>query len=146
MFENQVQNERAFPMQQLPAGMYLLKRASSYPLIEHYGVLVTGSFVRELGINSFEPVVIHQTYPSPRIDWAVATGNWQMVGQVLPPLVPFAMERVSIALEDPTYDLFANNCEQFARFISTGQKTSTQLWAFGLGGAFALTLLYLSRN
>jgi hypothetical protein len=69
-----------------------------------------------------------------------------MVGQVHHQTIPSAIERVSIAFSDPNYDLFANNCEQFARFISVGQKTSTQLWAVGLGSAFVLALLLLSRD
>jgi hypothetical protein len=146
MFDTQPQKQTAVPMRQLPAGMYLVKRPSTYPFIEHYGVLVTGDLVRKLGINSLEPIVIHQTYPRARVDWATATGNWNMIGQVLPPLVPFAMQRISVAFGDPNYDLFANNCEQFARFISVGQKTSTQLWAIGLGGVFALAVWVLSQN
>jgi len=135
------------PMRNLPAGMYLLKRSSGkYPLIDHYGVLVTGNLVRDFGINSLSPIIIHQTYPTVRVDWAESTGKWDMMGQVLPPLVPFAMERISVALGDPNYDLFANNCEQFARFITTGQKTSTQLWAWGFGGALALALWYFTNN
>src|SRR5438445_9059459 len=112
--------------------MFLLKRPSTYPLIDHYGVLVTGHLVRQFGINSSSPIVIHQTYPIPRVDWAESTGTWDILGQVLPSLVPSAMERVSLAFNDPNYDLFANNCEHFARFIASGQKTSTQLWAWGL--------------
>jgi hypothetical protein len=134
------------PFSQFPEGMYLLKRPSTYPLIEHYGVLVTGNLVRELGINSVAPVVIQQTLPRARVDWAEATGNWNMVGQVLPPLVPFAMERVSIAFTNPNYDLFENNCEQFARFIAAGEKTSTQLWAVGLGATFVLLISLLSGD
>src|SRR6266513_2112052 len=98
MLGTQTIQQRALPMRDLPAGMFLLKRPSTYPLIDHYGVLVTGELVRDLGINSSSPVVIHQTLPSARVDWAESTGNWDMVGQVLPPLVLFAMERVSIAL------------------------------------------------
>jgi hypothetical protein len=138
---------RVTPFSQFPEGMYLLKRPSTYPLIEHYGVLITGDLVRELGINSIAPVVIQQTLPRARVDLAEATGNWNMVGQVLPPLVPFAMERVSVAFRDPNYDLFANNCEQFARFITVGQKTSTQLWSFAFGGTLAaVAIIFLSRN
>jgi|ERR1700686_725399 len=134
------------PFWQFPEGMYLLKRPSSYALIEHYGVLVTGNLVRELGINRVAPVVIQQTLPRARVDWAEETGKWNMVGQVDPQMVRSALERVSVAFSDPDYDLFANNCEQFARFISVGQKTSTQLWAIGLGGAFVFALWLLSRD
>jgi hypothetical protein len=127
--------------------MFLLKRSSGkYPLIDHYGVLVTGDFVRDLGINTSAPVIIHQTYPTVRVDWADSSGNWDMMGEVLPPHVPFAIERVSMALSNPNYDLFANNCEQFARFVTTGQKTSTQLWAWGFGTALALFLVYASQK
>jgi hypothetical protein len=61
-------------------------------------------------------------------------------------MLPSAIERVSVAFGDPNYNLFANNCEQFARFISVGEKTSTQLWAVGLGGAFVFALWLLSRD
>jgi hypothetical protein len=134
------------PFWQFPEGMYLIKKPSSYPLIEHYGVLVTGNLVRQLGINSAVPIVIQQTYPRARVDWAEATGRWNMVGQVDRPMVPSAIERVTVAFSDPNYDLFANNCEQFARFISVGQKTSTQLCAVGLGAAFVFALCLLSQD
>ena len=46
MFDAQVQRRQtAIPTRQVPAGMYPVKRPSSYPLIEYYGVLVTGNLV-----------------------------------------------------------------------------------------------------
>ena len=131
---------------QLPGGMYLVKQPSRFPLIEHYGIVVTGNLVRQFGVSNIEPIVIHQTYPNARVEWAEATGVWDFVGEVPPEMIPSAMARVSIAFSDPTYDLFANNCEQVARFVSVGEKTSTQLWAVGLGGAVAIAIWFLNRN
>ena len=73
------------PFWQLPEGMYLVKKRSTYPLLEHYGVLVTGDLVRRLGISSREPIVIHQTYPKAKVEWAEATGVWNVVGDPVPP-------------------------------------------------------------
>jgi len=134
------------PFWQIPEGMYLVKRPSSYPFVEHYGVLVTGSFVRQLGISSFKPIVIHQTYPSARVEWAEVTGVWNMVQTVPDYLVPSALERVAIAFRDPNYDLLANNCEQFARFISEGEKSSTQLRGFFLAGTLVVVGLWFFRR
>jgi len=134
------------PFSQVPEGMYLVKRLSSYPLIEHYAVLVTGNLVRQLGIPSSEPVVIHQTLPSAIVEWAVVTGTWNIVQQVPPNLVPEALERAAIAFRDPNYDLFANNCEQFARFISEGQKTSTQLRGFVVAGTIVAAIWFFGRD
>jgi hypothetical protein len=122
------------PYWRMPEGMYLLKRSSSYPFVEHYGVLITAGLAGNIGHNSYEAIVIQQTWPQARIDAAEDTGSWGVVEKVSDYEISAALERVTIAFQDPNYYLFANNCEQFARFIVSGRKTSRQLGTFALTG------------
>lgn len=45
--------------------------------------------------------------------------------------VPLA-KSVWEALRRPSYDLFGNNCENFARYVATGKRESTQVQAVGI--------------
>ncbi len=119
------------PYQNLEDGLYLLKQPSQKGGIEHYGVLDIGNVLRFPGVSTIRPIVIHQTPPQVRPDLLENTGQWQILGQVTPEHLNAAIERCYMALNDPHYDLFENNCEQFARYIIEGQKYSTQLIGFG---------------
>jgi hypothetical protein len=56
-----------------------------------------------------------------------------------------AIDRLNIALKNPTYDLFGHNCEHFARYVATGKKESTQIQAVGLITGL-VALAFLSAN
>lgn len=127
------------PFWGIAEGIYLLKRPSTYPLIEHYGVLITAGVAARLGYN--RPIVVQQTLPQARIDYAEDTGPWGIVEQVPVWEISAALDRLMIAFEDPNYYLFANNCEQFARFIVSGRKASTQLAGFAVAGLFVAAVV-----
>ena len=50
--------------------------------------------------------------------------------------------RIQKAIKNPKYNLFGNNCEQFARYVTTGIKESKQLQA-AVGIVALGALLYL---
>ena len=134
------------PFWEIPEGIYLVKRPSTYLLIEHYAVLVTGGLVTRLGIRSPNPIIIHQTYPSARVEWAEVTGVWNFLNETPREGITAALGRVAIAFGDPNYHLFANNCEQFARYIVFGEKSSTQLRGFAIVAGLVAGAWFFGRN
>lgn len=121
------------PYQNLNDGLYLIKQPSHKVGIEHYGILDVGNTIQHPQANVLHPIVIHQIPPRIRMDWLKDTGNWNIVGEVKPEFLGQAIGRIKVAFKDPNYDLFCNNCEQFARFIVQGEKYSTQLrWVGGI--------------
>ncbi len=53
-----------------------------------------------------------------------------------------AKARLKEAFKNPNYDLFGNNCEHFARFVTQNQRTSHQVFWGVTGTAVAGVLLY----
>ncbi len=121
------------PYQNFNDGLYLIKQPSNKGGIEHYGVLDVGNTIRHPQVSGLHPIVIHQIPPRARMSWFKDTGTWNVIGKVDLKFQNQAIERIKVALKTPDYDLFSNNCEQFARFITEGEKYSTQLrWAGGI--------------
>jgi hypothetical protein len=134
------------PFSNLPDGLYLVKRPSQYPLIEHYGVLIVGQPLWSFGYFGGEPVMLHRTDIGVRADWAVNMGSWNNLGQVPPHLVPSAVARFSAALQENDYNLFTNNCEHFARFVTQGKKQSTRVNAVAVLSVAGLALWAANRS
>ena len=132
------------PYQGYPDGLYLLKQPSAHKLgIDHYGIWDIGNRLRLQGTDGHHPVVIHQLPGGIQIDWFQDTGAWTVLGKVSDEMD--ALNRIKRAFADPTYRLFDNNCEHFARYIATGVKESTQIQAAGIIVGLA-TLVYLTRD
>lgn len=131
------------PYQEFQDGLYLAKQKSHIKpdLIDHYGVIDIGNILNHPQGNPDMPMVIHQALPSIRIDWLVNTGTWQIIGKVKDSELASAKMRIQKAIENPNYDLFGNNCEQFARYVTTGVKESKQLQT--AAGIMALTALVI---
>ncbi len=132
------------PYQGLPDGLYLAKQKSRIKpdLIEHYGVIDIGNLLNHPQGNKKMPIVIHQAIPFIRIDWLIYTGRWKIIGRTKDNKIVNAKKRIQKAIKNPRYNLFGNNCEQFARYVTTGIKESKQLQAaVGIGALGAL--LYL---
>ena len=128
------------PYQRLIDGLHLLKQKSQAKGADHYGILDVGNRLRQPNVNGTQPVVIHQTPPSIRLDWLQNTGQWQVLGKITDEVA--AIVRINEAAARPDYDLFANNCEHFARYVATGTKESTQLQAVVIvSGLAALTYI-----
>lgn len=131
------------PYQGLQDGLYLVKQKSQEKGVDHYGVLDVGNRIRHPHANGINPVIIHQTPPSIRIDWFESTkGDWAVLGRISDEAK--ATARLQQAFKNPLYDLFGHNCEHFARFVATGKKESSQLQAAGMMlGLAALTFVAL---
>ena len=129
------------PYQNLEDGLYLVEQASNKNGIPvtHYGVLDVGNILQHPEIDGTHPVVIHQTPPNIRADFLGNTGSWNISGKVTD--VSGAIARVKEAIKNPAYDLFGNNCEHFARFVTLGQRYSNQVF---WGGAAAVALSVLA--
>jgi hypothetical protein len=118
------------PLTNLRNGLYLVRQHTGSKGFDHYGVLDVGNRMRLRRVESWRPVVIHQTPPSIRVDLYEGTGEWEVLGSVREEAG--AIARITQALQNPAYDLFGNNCEHFARFVATARRESTQLQVVGV--------------
>jgi len=121
----------------LQDGLYLLRQPAQKAGIHHYGILDIGNRIGHPEVHGQQPVVIHQTPPRLRLDWLQDTGQWERHSRITDEKA--AIHRINQAFLNPTYDLFGNNCEHFARYVATGVHESTQLQAAGfIAGLVAL--------
>lgn len=127
------------PYQGLGDGLYLVKQKSQAKGVDHYGILDIGNRRRDPNNWSNQPSVIHQVQPSLRVDAFEGTGTWDVLGKITDE--PMAFNRMNEAAKNPNYDLFGNNCEQFARFVATGKHESTQLQKAAFVGFGALAVI-----
>ena len=127
------------PFQSYHDGLYLVKQKSQNKLgIEHYGILDIGNRLAHAMADGINPTVVHQTPPQLRIDWFGGTGMWVVLGQITDE--EMAKKRIKHAANNPQYDLFGHNCEQFARFVATGNHESTQLQSAAVISLAALAI------
>ncbi len=130
------------PYRNLSDGLYLVSQDSEKDgvAIKHYGVLDVGNVLQHAESDGTHPIVVHQTPPKIRVDWLENTGTWNVMGRVTD--VAGAMERLRAAAANPEYELFGNNCEHFARFVTEGSRRSDQIFWAGVGavavGALAI--------
>jgi hypothetical protein len=129
------------PFKDLPDGLFLVRQRSTTKLVDHYGILDVGNRTQHPQVwPGSQPTVVHQYPAGLRIDWLQHTGAWDVLGQVFDE--PYARERLRLAASNAKYDLFGNNCEHFARFVTTGKKESTQVQAgLFVAGLVALAML-----
>ena len=135
------------PYQGLNDGLYLASQPAEKNgvRIEHFGVLDVGNTLQHSQANDSHPIVIHQTPPYIRADWLANTGRWNVLGRVTD--VQGATCRLREAFDNPQYDLFGNNCEHFARFVTEGARRSDQIFWAGAGVVAIGTLaLYLFKG
>jgi len=126
------------PYQQYSDGLYLLKQKSEGKGVDHYGILDVGNRIAHPNVDGQQPVVIHQTPPTIKLDWLQNTGTWAVLGRITDE--EDAKIRMAEAFKNPRYNLFGHNCEHFARYVATGHHESTQLQAIGVvAGLVALT-------
>lgn len=131
------------PYQQYSDGLYLLKQKSEAKGVDHYGILDVGNRINHPQIDGSNPVVIHQTPPSIKLDWLQNTGAWTVLGKITNE--EDAKSRMNAAFQTPNYDLFGHNCEHFARYVATGHHESTQLQAAGIVAGLAALVFIASR-
>jgi len=88
-----------------------------------------------------QPIVIHQTPPTIKIEWLHETGKWEVLGQIADEKL--AIHRIKEAANNPTYDLFVNNCQHFATYVATGVPQSTQMQVgLAIAGSVALLVMF----
>ncbi len=131
---NQTIEPEVVPFREVSDGIFLVKRQSTkIPLADHYAVLVAGNPLSSFGLPSNAPVILHRT-PDIRAEWAEATGVWEMVEEVPYCQTQFAVARALEEFDQPNYYPLTNNCEHTARYITSGEKMSTQVnWVVGAG-------------
>ena len=133
------------PYQGYSDGLYLVAQKSEAKGVDHYGIMDIGNRIRHPGADGINPVIIHQTPPTIRIDWFQNTGVWRVLGAVADE--SFALQRLNAAFANPNYDLFGNNCEHFARFVALGTRESTQVKAaVVVAGLAALTIVVVQAQ
>ncbi len=112
------------PYQGYADGLCLLMQPGAKG-VDHYGILDIGNRIGHPQVDGRHPIVIHQTPPTIVMNWLQETGSWSVRGRITDE--PYAIGRLKAALKNPSYDVFGNNCEHFARFVATGKRESTQL-------------------
>jgi hypothetical protein len=123
------------------SGVYLLKRRAPRKCADHYGVGVDGNWVMRL--SKTYPVVVHLTPASLEIERWHET-EWVKVEVAPDPRA--ALDRLSTATQRQRWDLFTNNCEQFAREVVSGKRESRQLQGVGIGLAALAVVALGSRR
>ena len=110
---------------QFNEGIYLVKRKSVYaPLIkEHYGFVVSGRFLKFFNLSENKAKVINKNDSGVFAD-DFDPFSWQVVYKMPENEIPLAILRTKLSLKD-RYNLLFDNCEHFARFVTTGNKEST---------------------
>ncbi|MDQ2747175.1 MAG: hypothetical protein M3T96_07955 [Acidobacteriota bacterium] len=124
-------------------GIYQVKRKSTYPLIEHYGIIVVGKHLEELEFYDKRPRVIHKTDSGIHADF-FNPNEWQSLKFIPANKVNQEIVRIKMSLRSPSYYLVSGNCENFSRFVMEGISYSTQVQNGVVMGGLVLALI-LSR-
>lgn len=124
-------------------GIYLVKRKSVItPVMEHYGIAILGKYLNYFDSSWKEPKVIHKTNLGVHAD-SFHSFDWEKVEKISNSTIYEVIMRTNLSQYD-VYNLLVNNCEHFARFVTTGKKESSQVQnAFGLGLISLITYLVL---
>ena len=130
---------------ELPRGLYLAKRRSAEKLVDHYGIIDVGNRVLHPNVSPTYPAVYHINAAGLHWDYLANAGDgWQLLERIADE--DAAIERIGQASANPRYDLLENNCEQFARWVAFGTKTSTQLQWAGFLLAAGLTVWVIAKS
>jgi hypothetical protein len=113
-------------------------------LITHYGVIEIGNILKLVRADSRFPIVYHQTADN-GFCFEYLDGNWSIIGKVKNDQLGVARQRLIAASKEKGYDLFGNNCEHLARFVTEGKKTSSQMQAAGVVAGIA-AICWLSKD
>src|ERR1044072_503806 len=119
------------PQRWILEDIHLVKQRTKYKVVDHYGVVVAGQALKWLGLPTKHPLVFDLNEKGVHYDWLDLSAGWIFLEKVPPHEVPYAMERLRVAIADSTWTLFSNNCEQWANYIVKGNKERSQLQFFG---------------
>ena len=130
------------------SGIYLAKKPAEKfgGLIEHYGIIEVGNILNLVAADLNTLVVYHQTAEKGfTYEYISSPSPWTIIGRVRNENLMDARSRLINASTEPNYDLWGNNCEHFARYVASGEKTSSQL-----NGCLAVTglvaIIWLANN
>jgi hypothetical protein len=103
--------------------------------VDHYAIMDVGNQLGLEDVDSFRPVVVHQTPPRITVESVDERTQWIVVQTITD--VAAAKARLIAAQQDSTYRVVDNNCEQFVWFIATGEKKSPQISGYATAAVFA---------
>ena len=121
-------------------GLYKVRQLGGSKKFAHYGILDVGNCLRRPGGSYFKPEVIHQIPPGIRSDTLHDFGPYKIVRKITD--VEDAIRRYHLALNNPKYDLFGNNCEHFVSYVETGRRESGQLQGFVVLAGLAAFVIF----
>ena len=126
-------------------GTYLVKTTSQlFPnLLYHFGVMIVGRRLRELGYSDTYPLVFHLTNSGFQVDWVETFGKPEILGKVDSISEPQALDRLRFASQNMNLWYVGNDCEHFARYVAEGYKQSTQFQNIGVLSGLTLAFLLL---
>jgi hypothetical protein len=130
----------------LSTGLHLIRQKTGKFGVDHYAILDSGDILHIEGRQFGHPIIIHQSPPQIQMDYFNSSGNWEVIGTVRNEFLDEAIVRINHALLFSDYNLFSNNCEQFARYIAEGKRYSTQLRAGVALTAFAGFIIWAVNN
>ena len=113
--------------QSMSHGLYLATMSIPNKLGIHYGIHDVGNYLRQTGVVGPR---IYQLSPD-GLTWTTQTSRLTGAERIEDPAG--AAKRFRDAIAKPTYDLFSNNCEHFARYIAKGKSESPQAFWLGVG-------------
>lgn len=127
-------------------GISLAKRKSTAILgKDHYGFVISGKYLKNFGLPERRAKVIRRIYEfgTKVVENDFDPLAWQVLYKMPQNEIPLAILRTNLTRNDK-YNLLFDNCEHFARFVTTGKKESSQVQnviGLGLIGLFSYFLL-----
>lgn len=133
-------------LHQFEEGLYIVKRRAILPPgKEHYAIAIVGRHVRNFDPSSKGPIVIHKTnQPGRHCDSFIAS-EWERVEKIPEDSLEQVLHRMRISWWEP-YNLFLDNCEDWARYVATGKKESFQVRQFVALGLALCGIWWLSSG
>lgn len=129
---------------QYSEGIYLVNRKGSLSSgYYHYGFAVSGKFLNYFNLPKGVAKVIHKDNKKVVADDYDAL-SWQVIHKMPENEIPLAIIRTKQTLNE-SYNLLSNNCEHFARYVTTGKKESSQIQVLGVL-AVSAALIWLGSN
>lgn len=106
-------------------GLYLVQQWRPDKGVTHVAVLDLGNSSGYAATAPSEPLLIHLSPSGLQVERLHGTGQWSLMERA--PDTHAAVNRLLAAASNSRYNVLANNCEHFARFVVRGLPESPQL-------------------